>query len=120
MICVKRQFMGFDITAGAQLVGDDWHLRISGGDTPHIGSVTFAWLENDIVLVKSLVRPHHKDHIIGESFAKAIAEVTKCAVAVEAGIHFDHLSRIEIDAVVALTNEMLTDVLKGISLALDT
>lgn len=114
MIIVKRQFRGYEVIAQAELVGDDWHLRISGGDTPHIGTLSFAWLEEDNTIVNSLIRPKHKDHIVGEVFAKGIAEATKRATAVEAGIHFDQLSKEEIEAVVRLTHEMLSELLEKI------
>lgn len=115
MISVKRQFLGYEIVAQAELVGDDWHLRISGGDTPHIGALSLAWLEEDNIIVKSLVRPSHKDHIVGEVFAKVLAESTKCTVAVEAGIHFEQLSKDEIEEVVRITHEMLSELLNKIS-----
>lgn len=109
---LQRWLMGYTIDVTAERVGDDWHLRITGGCAPHVGSVTLAWNEDGIVKFKSVVKPTHKDYVVGEKFALKIAEATQGTVSVESGIHYDCLNSTEIANVVAMTDNMLEELLK--------
>lgn len=112
MLHLQRWLMGHTIDVTAERVGADWHLRITGGCAPHVGSVTLAWIEDGRVVVQSVVRPAHKDHVVGEKYASEIAEATQRAVSVESGIHYENLSEDEIFKVVAMTDNMLAEILE--------
>lgn len=100
--------------------GQDWQLLLTGGDA-HIGAVILAEPANamppdvpevmsdtassgteDGVRLHVLRRTGHHDDKAALPLARDYCRALKATVCVSAGIHYDHISREEIDTVLAL------------------
>ena len=99
--------LGYPITVTALPAGRDWSVTVLGGCTPHIGSVSLAEYENGAVTVRTLLRDSHKDQVVGDRFARRLAEKNACTVCVSCGIHYDGPTRAELEEIVACTEGLL-------------
>jgi hypothetical protein len=80
-------------------VGDDYLCRIHGGDR-HIGAVALSEWRSTRATTECLVVSGHKERDIAVHAARLLCAASRRSVACVAGIHFDSLSRIEIEAIV--------------------
>lgn len=109
---MTRRLFHADITAQAlQFVGG-LHVSVFGGTRPHIGAVSVASPAGQVVTTQF---PAHRDGVISDQWSKALSKAGYCPNVVEVGIHYDDLNKSGIDAVLALTNEMLNTVLLTLS-----
>ncbi|MCD7920625.1 MAG: hypothetical protein LUG45_11290 [Clostridiales bacterium] len=99
------------ITVDLLLAGSDWNVLISGGDKPHVGSISVARPDRSgEVSLEKIVLPSHKDDYVGDRYAAALAAVTGQTVAVSCGIHYDGLSKLGIAQVMEAMEALLTEV----------
>ncbi len=99
------------ITVELLPAGQDWNVLISGGDAPHVGSVSVARPDSGGgVCLEKLVLPTHKDDYVGDRYATALAALTGRTVAVSCGIHYDGLSRAGIAQVMEAMEGLLAQV----------
>ena len=117
---LTKEVLGFELVATAVQMGEDWLVTITGGDTPHIGTTSLAWMDAGELVLKSLVCPTHKDHIVGEHYARTLAPLVKSRVLVVAGIHYDGIATEHIAHVVEASNELLKELVHLLSLQMDT
>ena len=108
---LTRELMGAPITAHAICLPNGLQVTVYGGTLPHIGAVSAADPQGNITTQQF---PTHKDGVVSEEWARALLEAGYCPAVVTAGIHYDDLSRGQIDQVVALTNEMLAELLDAL------
>lgn len=107
MIEITKEIFGFPITVTATPAGSDWNVTILGGCAPHVGSVSLAEYCDSTVTLRTLPRETHKDQIVGDKFARVLAEQCKCTVCVSCGIHYDHVSQQQLQQIVSATEELL-------------
>ena len=107
MIVLSEQVLGHPITVTAAPAGDDWNVTVLGGCTPHVGSVSLAEYLDDGVALRTLLRETHKDQIVGDKFARTLAEQKKCTVCVSCGIHYDRPDSADLTSIVACTSRLL-------------
>lgn len=75
-------------------VGEDLSVLVTGGDKPHIGSISMATPRESLTgigqsaTVSTFVYPGHKDDVVGNQFAKALCVKHGCKVVVTCGIHY--------------------------------
>ena len=105
---LERELMGAPITAHVICLPSGLQVTVYGGTLPHIGAVSVAGPQGEITTRQF---PTHRDGVVSENWARALSEAGYCPVVVTAGIHYDGLSREQIDRVVALTDEMLAELL---------
>ncbi len=99
------------ITVELLPAGQDWNVLISGGDAPHVGSVSVARPDSEgRVCLEKLVLPTHKDDYVGDRYATALAALTGRTVAVSCGIHYDSLSKSGISQVMEAMEGLLPQV----------
>ncbi|KAA9006554.1 hypothetical protein F4V43_06320 [Paenibacillus spiritus] len=109
----SQRFNPDDITLVESAVGDDLLLLITGG-VRHIGACSTAYLADDgSVQVLTQGLPHHKEHTISESVAVRAARELQTTVTVVMGIHYDNLTRAEIEEVVQVVGERVKEYLVG-------
>ena len=108
---LTRELMGAPITAHAIYLPNGLQVTIYGGTLPHIGAVSVVDPQGNVTTRQF---PTHKDGVVSEKWAKALLEAGYCPAVVTAGIHYDGLSREQIDQVVALTSEMLAELLDAL------
>ena len=102
--------LGKSIIARLLWAGVDLTVLISGGDLPHIGSVTVAhWQEERVILTTTLL-PSHREDAVSEPFAKVLAECTGHTVTVLCGVHYDGITREGIAEVLAAADRLLEEI----------
>ena len=104
--------MGYPIKVLAICLSTGIHVGIYGGELPHIGAVSIVDPEGN----RTTTQFHaHKDGIISTRWAEALSNQGYRPVVIEAGIHYDNLSRDGIDNVVKLTDTLLAEVLEWLA-----
>lgn len=105
---ITRELYGEPITALVLCFESGVHVSLFGGQLPHIGAVSVA---NPSGEVETTEFPTHKEGVVSDRWAKALAEAGYVPDVVEAGIHYDNLSKEGIMEVLNLTEQMLSEVL---------
>ena len=105
---LTRELMGASITAQVLCLPEGLQVNVYGGVLPHIGAVSVADLQGNITTQQF---PAHRDGVVSERWAKLLSEAGYVPAVVTAGIHYDHLSRDGISAVVELTDTMLSELI---------
>lgn len=85
-----------DLTLQTIVLGRDRLFIISGGDR-HIGASSTAYWEQGQSVVQSCAVPGHKEYELCEQLALRAAAQLQCTVTVVMGIHYDQLTRAEIN-----------------------
>lgn len=109
---LTRKLFDREITAEILCLEQGLHVSIFGGDLPHIGAVSIAAPDG---VCSTVQFPKHRDGAVSERWAKALAYAGYCPAVVEAGIHYDQLSKQGIVEVLSLTDKMLDDALNILS-----
>lgn len=102
------ELLGRTVTAEVLCLEGGIHVSIYGGDLPHIGAVSVVSPDG---VCSTVEFPGHRDGAVSERWAKALSSAGYCPAVVEAGIHYDNLSRQGIADVLSLTDKMLDDTL---------
>ena len=99
MITCERECLGSKLTARAVFAGDDLWVLVSGGEKPHIGSVSVGIPRKSLTgdggnssTVSTFNVTGHKDDVVGNLFAACLASEFCCTVSVSCGIHYHALS----------------------------
>lgn len=107
------QYLGKKIVFRGCYVGPDLNVILTGGDSPHIGSVSIAAPgEDGVADVSDYVYPGHRDEVISSLFAGRLCSRLGCHVAVSCGIHYDHITRPQIDELVEKCRELLREIVE--------
>lgn len=116
-LVLNKTLYGQSVTIKSERIGEDYLVTVTGGHSPHIGSVSTALISERLgqpgctTTVSTYVYPGHKDDRIGNRFAEAISKVVQQKVVVVCGVHFDDLVKNEIDTVIncfeAFLNEFI-------------
>lgn len=107
----EREALGFPINVTLSGCGNDTLVKISGGCTPHIGSVSVAYWDSGEPVLRTLLLPGHRDDVVSDMFAERLSSRLGATVTVVCGIHYESPGREGIDAVLECTRELLGDVL---------
>lgn len=105
---LHRCYRGRDITIQAVLTEEGISVTVCGGDRPHIGAVGVADPDGKVTVTEF---PGHKEGVVCEKWTAALAVAGYTPAVVTAGIHYDGLDKAGIEAVLALTDELLADTL---------
>lgn len=105
----------------AQLLGEDVLVTVTGGDAPHIGSVSMALPRESLTgsgapsaTVSTYNFPGHLDNAVGDAVAKAVCSATGRKTVVTCGIHTDGITADEIAAVRTMTAELIGQLIAGL------
>ena len=104
---LSREVLGYPITVTALPAGSDWSVTVLGGCAPHVGSVSLAEYQDGTVMLRTLLRESHKDQVVGDRFARRLAEQQKCTVCVSCGIHYEGPDRGDLEQIVACADNLL-------------
>lgn len=113
--CFEQTVLNWPITVDITRVGEDWLVKIWGGCRPHIGSVCAARFESGNVHLQKILFPTHRDDVVGDRFAEALARQLKATVVVTCGIHYDNPGREGLQQIVNCTEQLLCEVLERVS-----
>lgn len=100
------------ILIGVCRTEDGVNILIAGGDKGHIGAVAIAKAGR---IIESIVFPSHKEEVICRSWAEKISAVYPGPVVVEAGIHYDGITKEQIQEVLRRLAEELEVLLQRLS-----
>ncbi len=103
-IRLSRDCLGRSIEVETMAFHEGVHISVYGGDLGHIGAVSIVEPGGQ---VETIQFPGHRDAVVSEAWARALAELGAAPIVVEAGIHFDGLQRDEIREVLDKTDELL-------------
>ena len=108
-LTLRRSLMGAALTAYVTCLPAGIHVGIFGGTLPHIGAVSVVDPDGNITTQQF---DHHRDGVVSERWVRALSEAGWIPAVVTAGIHYDGLTREQIAEVVALTDELLRELLE--------
>lgn len=103
---LERRVLGKIIRAQVLLFDVGVHVSLTGGQLSHIGAVSIISPEG---LCDTTQFPGHKDGVISEQWALALAQRGFYPAVVEVGIHYDALNSNQVDDIVASTDDMLPE-----------
>lgn len=107
----QTQFKNKTINAIITKTEDGIQALIDGGDKPHIGAVSIIDPDGNKTLHSFRT---HKDYIVAEKWAAELYSKTYKATVVSAGIHYDQITKEEIQQLLEKTDKMLKTILEKI------
>jgi hypothetical protein len=118
MIEIHREYGRVHLLLQAVPMGRDWNLAITGGDIPHLGAVAVAVPRPSIenpekvsATVSLFTLTGHKEDDIVRPAAALLAGRLNTSVVVSCGIHMEHITPDEVQQVMVLVEELLTEFL---------
>ena len=109
---LQTEVLGQIILARLIKLEAGWHVVLVGGIQSHVGSMSYAVPNVQLV---SLNVPGHKDHVIGDKWARVLADQIKQPVSVACGIHYDHATPEQITCVIQACDALLDEALKKLA-----
>ncbi|MFD0896995.1 prenylated flavin chaperone LpdD [Loigolactobacillus binensis] len=100
MMTFKVTQAGYTITADVQQIGPDLLITITGGDHPHIGTVTTFGVATELATVRfpSHDGRLHKDDVLATTLMQQIRSQVAGSCTITAGVHIDQISQQQINA----------------------
>ena len=104
---------GYEICCSVIPMGKDLTVCVSGGDTPHVGSVVMSVARPSLtgegtgVTSSVLNGMGHKDEYVARKFAEALAKKDNCTVVCTCGIHIDGITEAQLKEVSECCNRLL-------------
>ncbi len=118
MKCYTKTENNLALKAQVLVVGDELCLIVSGGDTPHIGSVSIAVPRpslSDPAKISATTSTYnfvgHMDDKIGNLFAEKLAAFLNKKIVVTCGIHVNNISEDQMVLVKSLAERLLNDII---------
>ena len=108
---IQREVLGRTITIRYWKLDTGVHVSIFGGDLAHIGAVTIVDTAGNYETIQF---PTHKEKVVSEDFAKSLIEAGLFPAVVEAGVHYDGISRADIETIVKEISLMKSKVIESI------
>jgi len=89
----------YTINAQVNIIGFDMIINITGGDTPHIGTVTTLTKNTDLQTIRypSHDGRFHKDDILAIKVGEIIKPLLPASCTITSGVHVNHISQKQID-----------------------
>ena len=109
--CKKIHVLGHGINIGVYDTGAGISILIEGGERGHIGAVAIALSGR---LIESIVFPSHKENVICEQWAAKLSSVYNGPVVVEAGVHYDNITKEQIQEILEVLDKELDSLEKHI------
>lgn len=104
----QKTAAGYTIQAIVTVIGKDLLIALTGGDTPHIGTVTWTSQEGqpDTTRFPSHHGRFHKDDVLSEALLKEITPALVGTCVITAGVHVNGISKEQIEASFTMTEEL--------------
>ena len=118
MLVISEKFKEHNIKCRIIKMGNDLNITIEGGDIPHIGAVELGIpvdMPHDIskktTSVSLLTVPGHKEDDVVLKCAKRLVKELGVTVVVTCGIHIKDITFNEINDLLTLINQMMTQII---------
>lgn len=109
MVSFRVSGKGVEITADMTYIGKDLIVVLSGGDVPHVGTVT-TWSTDEKKQTNIQFPSHsgryHKDHILAEIVIEKIKSEVVGNVVITSGVHVDGICPEQIQESLSLTEQL--------------
>ncbi|CAJ1193492.1 hypothetical protein LCR01_00860 [Companilactobacillus crustorum] len=88
----------YTMSAKIEAIGKDLFIEVTGGDTPHIGTVTTLTKNTEIQTIRypSHDGRFHKDDVLAVRIGKIIQADLPGSCTITAGVHVNHISKKQI------------------------
>ena len=96
--------LGLPLCAGAVRLDEGWDVFVAGGSRSHVGAVTLAEPDGS---AQTLLRAAHRDDAVSLRWAKALSACWNAPVCVRAGIHYDGVTRAQIESILRACDALL-------------
>lgn len=120
LIC-RQQAAGTEMEAAAAWMGGDVLLCLRGGDRPHIGCTVQAVPRPSLkdpgrtsATSSVLNLPGHKDEALCRLLAEQVCAALGCVTVCTGGVHLDHISPEQIDALLCGARTLAFRVAEGL------
>lgn len=110
---ITENLYNHSIQAYVTILDEGVHVLLTGGEKSHIGAI--SRISTDAGL-QTMTFPDHKEDIISMEWTKKIFAWIYKPVVVAVGIHYDDVSKAQIEKIVGLTDSMLTELLQRLSI----
>ncbi len=97
MKTLKRIVLGHTLQVRVQELDEGWDILVIGGSKTHMGAVTLA---DPGGTEQTLERKDHRDSQISRPWVLALANAWNAPVCVRCGVHYDGISKKQIDQIV--------------------
>ncbi len=100
--------LNYTIRASVNVIGQDLLIVLTGGDVPHIGTVTTLTrtIPMETVCFPSHNGRNHKDDILARKIAQLIQQDLPGSCVITSGVHVDHISKAQIAAASSMANNL--------------
>ncbi|EOH97649.1 hypothetical protein I588_01779 [Enterococcus pallens ATCC BAA-351] len=97
---VKTQLADFTMSAEAKQIGRDLLITLTGGDTPHIGTVTTfsTKQQKETIRFESHSGRFHKDDVLAEKILEILTPFLPGNCVITSGVHVDGITPEQISA----------------------
>ena len=99
---------GYSIQAEVTVIGNDLLIALTGGDTPHIGTITW-WNQtgdSDTTRFPSHHGRFHKDDVLSEVLLKQLKPLLPGTCVITAGVHINGITQEQITASFSMAEEL--------------
>lgn len=99
---------GYSIQAEVTVIGNDLLIALTGGDTPHIGTITW-WNQtgdSDTTRFPSHHGRLHKDDVLSEVLLKQLKPLLPGTCVITAGVHINGITQEQIAASFSMAEEL--------------
>ena len=103
MLVLSKKVNRLEIYLTVIGLGKDLCILLTGGDTPHLGALTFG-TQNEIENTFSFGT--HKEGVITEIFSNRLKKCFSGKFVICCGIHLDNITKLEIGVVKQLCTEL--------------
>lgn len=97
-------YLGKSIELIALPHGKDYAISVMGGDQPHIGAVAVCTPGSHASVISV---PNHKEDMLALDLANIICNSLRSTVSVSVGIHYDSISKSQIDDVIEIVTSLM-------------
>ena len=120
LIKVEEKIDDFKLTANIIKVGEDLVIIIGGGEY-HIGAVGISYPTasiikkgKDTITTSVITLPAHKEDIVAKMFSEKISKALNKKIVAVAGIHFDNISKNDIEKILKCCERLCGKVINRI------
>jgi len=113
----------YTLAASVLMAGEDLCVVVTGGEMPHIGSVSISQPRPSMEVLSFVSATTstfnfmgHKDDEIGNVFAASLASTLNRKAVVLCGIHIDQISQEELSMIRDMGKSLLADILAELTL----
>lgn len=108
-LTLTRTVLGAPVIARVLVTDGGVQVSLTGGDRPHIGAVSVADPSGQVSTTEF---PSHREGVLSDHWARALAQAGWLPAVVTAGVHYDGISKEGITAVCTASGELLEQVLR--------